>query len=222
MCYVSQMFLHQDKKQKWTVYLKILIYSFQTIAGLLYILVGIHLQSYMSLLTIGLVSRYQVLYAFQIDTTAFLTNLYQTMEVQLQDIYLITSHSGISASKTVSNLFTLCKELRTYLSRETAVSVKMLAYMVRQIIKCTTLHTNAPNTHSSMEQMVAWSGTQNKMKQRSARPRFRMNMLVVLPFICPLRSSTARTRQFPTVPSTKIRANTEAMIAVSTLLFEEK
>lgn len=70
--------------------------------------------------------------------------------------------------------------------------------------------------------MVAWSGTQNKMKQRSARPRFRMNMLVVLPFICPLRSSTARTRQFPTVPSTKIRANTEAMIAVSTLLFEEK
>jgi len=40
--------------------------------------------------------------------------------------------------------------IRTNLSRDTAVRVKMLAYMVRKMIKCTALHTKGPNTHSSI------------------------------------------------------------------------
>lgn len=45
------------------------------------------------------------------------------------------------------------------------------------------------------------------MKHRSAMARLRMNRLVVLVFICPLRNRTASTREFPTVPSRKMTAN---------------
>lgn len=59
--------------------------------------------------------------------------------------------------------------------------------------------------------MVAWKGTQKTMKQRSATPRLRMKRLVVL-FTCPFLSSTARTRELPTVPIRKIKEYTKGMI----------